>query len=294
MKKKDTILISIIIILIISLVAIIYYYNKDKNLTTEGEVLVVGSNYLLVGTPDNEDYVIITKDNDYQVGDKLQLELTEINKNKTPHEAIAKKITKLKESNNTNKILLEENNLNNDKQASSIIDENKENENTFSSEENYTEEQIIKYFEDLNNELTTYDTNDENIVKTIKSKFVKCIDFIFYDEEIGNKTFDELTNATKIKILEIAMSIDSKIENKFPGYKDSINVTYQNIKSKVIEKYLETTTNICNSDPDLCITAKEGFQDLKDNFGLTWDLIKELASSSVSKLKDWYEIWRYN
>ena len=148
------------------------------------------------------------------------------------------------------------------------------------------------YFENLNNELTTYD-NNQTISEKIKSKFVKCVDFLFYDEEINGKTFKELTNATKLKILEIAMIIDSKIESKFPGYKESINTSYQNIKTKIIEKYLETTTNICNNDPDLCITAKEGFNDLKENFGITWEVIKELAKNGVTKLKDWYEIWRY-
>ena len=40
-----------------------------------------------------------------------------------------------------------------------------------------------------------------------------------------------------MKILEIAMNIDSKIENKFPEYKEDISSSYQNIKSKIVEKY---------------------------------------------------------
>ena len=317
MKKKDTILISIIIILLISLVGTIIYYNQDKMLKTTGEVLVVGSNYLLVGTSDNEDYVIKTKDTNYQVGDKIELELTKLNKKKTPYEATAKNITIIKDeqannsdnsnhtnnnSNNDNDITnnnlpSKEESTNNDKVDNNEVTNNKENNQSNNQSNNETEsnseQKVIKYFEDLNNEITTYNNNDETLGKTIKSKFVKCVDFLFYDEEINGKTFKELTNATKLKILEIAMIIDSKIESKFPGYKESINTSYQNIKTKIIEKYLETTTNICNNDPDLCITAKEGFNDLKENFGITWDVIKELAKNGVTKLKDWYEIWRY-
>jgi len=47
-------------------------------------------------------------------------------------------------------------------------------------------------------------------------------------------------------------------------------------------------------DEELCKTAKENFQSLKINFSITWDLIKDLASTGIQKLKNWYEIWRYN
>lgn len=295
MKKKDIILITIIIILTISLIGTIYYYNKVKTITIEGEILAVGSNYLLVSTKDKQDYVITTSQSNYQTGDIVQLEINNIDKSKSPHEAKAKNIIILENNNNENQSQSEintENNNNN--QTNDNYNENlsiNQNQN-HQKEENYNEEQVIAYFENLEHELTTYD-NDQTLSETIKTKFVKCIDFIFYDEEIGGKTFKELTNKAKLKILEITMSIDAKIESKFPGYKDSISSTYQNIKTKIIEKYLETTTNICNNDQELCQTAKEGFNNLKENFGITWDVIKDLTKNSVSKLKDWYEIWRY-
>ena len=314
MKKKEIILVSIIIILVISLIGTIIYYNKNEKLITEAEVLATGSNYLLVATTNNEDYVVNTKNSkSYQIGDKLKIELTNINKKKTPYEASAKNII-LIENQKDNQVLdgqnsnIIENTDNNNITSNEVTtnqesnnsnnNENKEitnsnNTNNQTKEENYTEEQVITYFENLNNELTTYN-NDKTLGETIKTNFVKCIDFLFYNEPIGGKTFSELTNSAKIKILEISLSIDSKIDSKFPGYKESINSKYQNIKSKIVEKYLDTTTTICTNDPNLCITAKEGFQDLKNNFGLTWDVIKNLVGTGASKLKDWYEIWRYN
>lgn len=187
----------------------------------------------------------------------------------------------LKNSNNKEDIQIKENDISNtEKEEKTNIKNNGIN----------NEENIIQYFQDFDNELTYYNNDDETLGNKIKEKFVTCIDFLFYDKEINEITFKELTNKTKIKILEITMSIDSKIESKFPNYKEKINNTYQNIKSKIIEKYLDTTTNICNEDKDLCNTAKENFQNLKENFNITWNFIKNLIGSSTSKLKDWYEI----
>ena len=304
MKKKDLIFISIIIILLISLIITIIYFKKNNNTMISGEVLAVGSNYLLIGTSDNEDYVINTNTKDYQIGDELKLSINNIKKNKTPYEATAKDITIIRKS--SNEEYEQDNIIDNNNQDNSIEDNstqnnlnesnnsnNNSNNNTSSNSNNSNDSSVITYFENLDNQLTTYNNNDETLGKTIKSNFVNAIDFIFYGKEINGKTFGELTNSAKIKVLSLALSIDSKIEEKFPNYKDSISSTYQNIKTKIIEKYLETTTNICNNDEDLCITAKEGFTDLKTNFGITWDIIKELASNGITKLRDWYEIWRY-
>ena len=80
-----------------------------------------------------------------------------------------------------------------------------------------------------------------------------------------------------------------------PIYKESISSTtkniYTNIKGNIISVYLDITTTICNSNNELCASAKDGFQSLKKNFGLTFDLIKEIAGDGVSNLKNWYEIW---
>ena len=38
--------------------------------------------------------------------------------------------------------------------------------------------------------------------------------------------------------------------------------------------------------------AKAGISELKKSSSLTWKFIKSLTSSSVGKLKSWYEVWR--
>lgn len=308
MKKKDIILISIITVLtiiIIFLVVHILITKNTTNTTIEGEVLAKGNDYILLTTDDSTDYIINTKDTDYSEGDKIKVETKKVSKNKSPIEVTPEKITIIEKKENTK---IEDNQKDkitvpteNTQDNQTTTEENNQNNQTSNNtqtiqsttEENYSEDDVVNYFNDLDNNLTTYSNNDETLKNKIKTNFVKCIDFIFYGKEIGGKTFAELSNNAKIKILKIAFSIDSKIDSKIPGYKDTISSAYHNIKSKLVEKYLETTTKICESDQELCKNAKAGFQDLKTNFGITWDIIKSIAGKGTTKLKNWYEIWRY-
>ncbi len=312
MKKKDIILISIITVLTIIIIFLVVHILTTKNTTNtvvEGEVLAKGNDYILLTTDDSTDYIINTKDTDYSEGDKIKVETKKVSKNKSPIEVTPEKITIIEKKENTkiednqkDKITVPRENTqdnqtttNNSQNNQTTTEQNNQNNQSTqtTTEENYSEDDVVNYFNDLDNNLTTYSDNDETLKSKIKTNFVKCIDFIFYGKEIGGKTFAELSNSAKIKILKIAFSIDSKIDSKIPGYKDTISSAYHNIKSKLVEKYLETTTKICESDQELCKNAKAGFQDLKTNFGITWDIIKSIAGECSTKLKNWYEIWRY-
>lgn len=312
MKKKDIILISIITVLTIIIIFLVVHILTTKNTTNttiEGEVLAKGNDYILLTTDDSTDYIINTKDTDYSEGDKLKVETKKVSKNKSPIEVTPEKITIIEKKENTkiednqkDKITVPTENTqdnqtttNHSQNNQTTTEQNNQNNQSTqtTTEENYSEDDVVNYFNDLDNNLTTYSDNDETLKSKIKTNFVKCIDFIFYGKEIGGKTFAELSNSAKIKILKIAFSIDSKIDSKIPGYKDTISSAYHNIKSKLVEKYLETTTKICESDQELCKNAKAGFQDLKTNFGITWDIIKSIAGECSTKLKNWYEIWRY-
>ena len=155
-----------------------------------------------------------------------------------------------------------------------------------------TEEDIIAYFSNTENEVN----NSTSFKDSLKEKFVTLVDFLFYDGEIKGKTFKELSNKTKLKVLEIFLKIDNKLDNKFPNYKENIsntgNKVYTNVKTKAIETYLNLTTEICTNDASLCESAKEGLRTLKESFSLTWDFIKEMSGVGLTKLKNWYEIWR--
>ena len=284
MKYKYFILISILVLLFL---VIIFIFN-NKTTIIEGNILVVGDDYLLVSTDDDIDYIINTKNIDYIVGDKVRIEIKNINKNKVPYEANVKNIIII-----TDNSTEENDHIENEKvelKDDNVVESTVEDD---SQETKYSDNDIVTYFSDLKDKVINYN-NENDVGREIKEKFVTCVDFLFYDKQIGGKTFKELNDSAKIKVLELAMFIDSKIDLVFPGYKDSISSSYQNIKGKIITLYLDTTTTICNNDSNLCDTAKEGFQDLKENFGITWDLVKNLAGTGLTKLKDWYEIWRYN
>lgn len=153
------------------------------------------------------------------------------------------------------------------------------------------DETVLDYFNSYKNNIDTSKTNN-----TLKSGFVTIVDFLFYNGTIRGHTFSDLTNTAKLKVLSLALYFDTKIEEYFPGYKESISSTvnkvYTNIKAKIVEAYLNITTKICTSNPEMCVEAKEGFTELKKNFSLTWDLIKDIAGDGITNLKNWYEIWR--
>lgn len=149
------------------------------------------------------------------------------------------------------------------------------------------EEDVVEYVEKVSN---------NSVGDQLKDGFITIVDFLFYDGKIYDKTFKELSNNAKIKVIKLALKIDSKIDEYFPEYKENIskntNKVYTNLKSKLITIYLDTTVKICNNNPTLCDDAKDGLEDLKQNFGITWDFIKDISDVGIKKLKDWYEVWK--
>ena len=156
----------------------------------------------------------------------------------------------------------------------------------------YTENDVISYFKNEENGISTYQ-DGVTFKEKAKNTFVTIVDFIFYDKEVRGHTFKELSNSAKLQIIKVALSIDSKIEEYFPDYKETIKTKYDNLKGKLASLYLEATASLCDSvGIDTCNQAKEDFNTMKNSFGFTWDLVKELAVNGKNKVKDFYESWR--
>lgn len=149
---------------------------------------------------------------------------------------------------------------------------------------------VLAYFDETSDNL-----EDESLREKAKKNFITIVDFIFYEGKIKGYTFSELTNKAKLKVLQIALKIDNKIDDYFPDYKEEISSTtnrvYTNVKELIVTKYLEVTTKVCENDPDLCESAKQDFQDMKKSFSITWELIKNVVGSGASSIKTWYEIY---
>ena len=142
----------------------------------------------------------------------------------------------------------------------------------------------VAYFDNIEN------SSDENV---IKEGFIKIVDFIFYGEKINGYTFEELTSEAKLKIINLALSLDKKVEEHFPGYKEKIsnstNKVYNNVKKFIVDLYVSITSEICENNEELCNYAKEDFEFMKKAFNITFDYIGNLSNIGIDKLEDWYE-----
>ncbi len=153
------------------------------------------------------------------------------------------------------------------------------------------EDEVVQYFQSNVDSFSTFSNeNDVPFREKIRTGFVTVIDFIFYGKEIKGYTFNQLTNTAKLKVIKVALTLDNKIDQYFPNYKDNIKDKYTDIKGKLAYQYLNFTASLCESvGADTCNTFKNDFQNMKKSFGFTFSLIKELASSGSSKIKDFYE-----
>ncbi len=254
-----TLIISVPILLLI-LIGILFYINLSKTIEIIGTISYKNKTYIIVKDDNSKnEYKIKTNTENYNLKDQVKIKLYKINNNSDPKEASIKSISIINKNNNK------------------IADSNEDN--------------IENYFHELDNDLNNYN-DDKTIIETIKTNYVNIVDFMFYDKEINNKKFNELTASTKLKLLKIAISIDNKMNKILPEYKENIPEDYKNIKSKIVEKYLNLTEEICNQEEEACLEAKKDLKELKGNLYISWNYIKNISGIDTEKLKQWNEIWR--
>lgn len=133
--------------------------------------------------------------------------------------------------------------------------------------------------------------NDKSFGEKAKGYFTSAVDFIFYNKDIKGVYFKDLTKAAKLKVISLTLKLDNLIDKHYPGYKESLSSSYQNTKTKLIELYLDKTSEYCANNDKICNQAKSDFQDLKKAYGITWEFIKDLGSKGITKLKEWYEVY---
>lgn len=157
-----------------------------------------------------------------------------------------------------------------------------------------SDEEVIAYVKSVNDSVEG--ASEETFGSKVKSGFITVVDFIFYDGEIKGVTFSELSASAKAKVVYYALLADSKIDEKFPGYKETISSKYNDLKAKLVAKYLDITTSICSSNERNeyhCGIVKQDFELLKKSVGITWDLVVDAFKygydKTTSYLKTWYE-----
>ena len=284
-EVKRVVLIFLVTIMLIVLLGILFYKNINRSITIKARVKYVGDDYIIVTDKDNNEEYLLDTEAKYNVSDELIVTMDNINDNVNPKEARIKVISV---TSRTLSFTIHDDNQ--------VIDNNEKEDNVNNNSgdevnEVASDEEIVEYFDSVNKSIDS--TNiDNTTLSRIKEGFVNIVDFLFYDKEIKGKTFKELGLDAKLKILKIALSIDGKIDNKIPGYKEKLELKYQDIKSKIVGEYLDITSDICSKHADGCDEAKRGLSEMKNDFSITWSFIKNIAGVSVNKLKNWYEVWR--
>lgn len=205
--------------------------------------------------------------------------------------------------------------INKDKVNESIIDKKEEiinNTNTNTNNTNTNNSNTITYSDkdtevinSLNETLTKVKSNvsDNDFLDSAKGVFISVVDFLFYDGSINGVTFDELSDSGKQKVLEIASSIDSTIENKFPGYKDAISDKASNAfnkASEIIKKGANDLNDFAREklgedNYQSIIDAKdELIVYTKNAINFIGDVSSSLWNSAKDKLDNWYQNFKNN
>ena len=182
---------------------------------------------------------------------------------------------------------------------------NEPNINTDKTTEEYSsaDEKAIETFnsieEDIDNILNSETVN--NAKDKAKGVFVTIVDFLFYDSEINGVTFDELTDNGKQKVLEIASSIDNKIENKFPNYKETISETAKDAFNKASELIKKGANNLKDFSKEklgeenynaIVEVKDEIIEYTKNAIDIIGDVGSDLLDSGKEYIKNWYENFR--
>ena len=163
-----------------------------------------------------------------------------------------------------------------------------------SSNTDNSDEAVVEQFESVEQEIKNINDADidKSLEKKLKKNFIILTDFIFYDGKINGRTFNELSDEAKAKILVIYERIDNKIETLFPNYKEelrkSANKAYNNIKegiAKLKEKYIEKVGDEAYEN-----TVKI-YEEDKERLKEAYKPIIEKAREGAFELKDRAESW---
>lgn len=184
-----------------------------------------------------------------------------------------------------------------DETNNKTIDNDTQNNTTIYSN---NDEIAIQTFSNINNEIDNVLNSEdiENAKEKVKGTFITIVDFIFYDSEINGVTFDELTDEGKQKVLELANKIDTKIENKFPNYKENISDTTKKAFNKASELIKKGAYNLSEFSKEklgeenynAIIDAKDEFIDYtKQAIDIIGDVGSNIFENGKEYIKNWYE-----
>ena len=196
---------------------------------------------------------------------------------------------------------------NNDSTSSKNTQSNNSTNNTNDISETITysnnDEVVINSLESSLSKINNGDGSDSSFADSAKGVFVSIVDFLFYDGEINGVTFDELTDSGKQKVLEIASKVDSAIETKIPGYKETISDTASKAFNKASEIIKSGANNLNNFAREKL--GEENYQSIidakdelvyytKNAMSFLGDVGGKVFNSVKDKLDSWYQDFKNN
>ena len=144
---------------------------------------------------------------------------------------------------------------------------------------------VISYLEDKSNEISSK-ISDGTYKEKAKAIFIEVVDFLFYNGQIKGHTFNSLTGRAKLEVIKIALKIENKIEEKWPGLLDELVSKYTNVKTKIVDLYTTKTNEYCASHSDVFYEVRQYYEKMKSSFKYSFNLIKEKASDIyINKIK---------
>lgn len=286
-------LILMVIILVITLVFVLF--SKKEVSAIEGRVIGSGSGFVLL-EGETEDYVIETT-KVYPLGSILQVKDYIMMDDEMP-------------------ILLKDGTILMKEEQKEQTSVSKDEENTFNdfnpSMDGLLEQEDVKGNEEMKeylpfDEEESISNSDEVVVSylnevmpnqeesVIKESFNTVVDFLFYNGTINGVSLSDITMKTKLSVMKYALKLDQKIDSYFPDYKEKISSTmkraYTGMKEKIVTLYLNTTVMICEKNQELCQSAKQDFQNMKETLGITWSFLKQLVTHGANRFESWYQIF---
>lgn len=157
---------------------------------------------------------------------------------------------------------------------------------------------VIQTLNSSLSEINNSSSNDKSFSDSAKATFINIVDFIFYDGKINGVTFDELTDKGKQEVLKIAQKIDGAIEEKIPGYKETISEKASNAFNKASELIKKGANNFSNflkeklgeEDYNAIIKSKDELvYYTKNAVSFIGDVGSSLFNSAKDKLNSWYQ-----
>ena len=161
---------------------------------------------------------------------------------------------------------------------------------------NNKDEIVLKYYQDEETKIKRLlNSNDKDMKQKVSEKVVTLVDFLFYDGEIKGITRTDISDETKNKLMNIIEKVDTKIEKRFPDYKEKISDKTSDALNFIKEK----GTNGIHKLDDYLNQKVDNYDEFKDvansiisNTKDDFNEVKDLAKSGFSKVKDYYENWR--